>query len=300
MRSSGTSRGRRSAGGRYAVRWEFGTLRASRGRIQFVFGDPRDYDRGVEPPSESDPQVPAPGRSLPPSGGGAWHTTRWSVVLTAGGTDEHARLALSELCSGYWRPLYAFARRSGEHDEAARDAVQGFLTDLLERGDLRNVDPDKGSFRAFLRAAFGHFLSNARTRERACKRGDGRPLLGLDFRASGMPEPEGTEQTPEQAFERAWALAVLERALQRVAGDYATTGKGAVFDALRDRITAGSEGRALREVGAELGLSESAVKVAAHRLRRRFRDALRAEIEDTVADQADVEGELSHLVTVLG
>jgi RNA polymerase sigma factor (sigma-70 family) len=234
---------------------------------------------------------------------GSFLTTRWSVVRGAVGSDEpRARAALAELCEAYWKPLYAYARRRGMPREDAADLTQGFFARLLERRDVGGADPTRGRFRAYLLGAFRHHLANEAERERALKRGGGVAPLRLDFDAAeaGLRIEPVDPRTPERAFERDWALAVLARALARVEADYRARGRAPLFEALRGTLVPGGELASYRELGAELGQSEGALKVAAHRLRRAFRAGLRAEIAETVEDEAALEAELSHLIEALG
>lgn len=232
-----------------------------------------------------------------------FHSTRWSVVLRVGGDDgEEARMALAELCEAYWQPLYEYVRRRGEGPDDARDVVQGFFALLLERGDLEQVSPERGRFRSFLLASVRHFLADERDRKNAAKRGGDRATLSLDFEAgeSRVSIDPADDVTPERAYERAWALSLLDRALVRLGAEYEVSGKQRLFEALRGQLTAGSGERRLREIGEELGLTESAVKVAAHRLRKRYRDALKHEVAQTVQGAEDVDAELRELLAALG
>ncbi|MCZ6782520.1 MAG: sigma-70 family RNA polymerase sigma factor [Proteobacteria bacterium] len=228
-------------------------------------------------------------------------TTRWSVVLAAGRMDEpEAGEALERLAESYWFPLYAYARRRGLDRDGARDLVQGFFARLLERRDLASVAPEKGRFRAFLLVGLRNHLVNERERERAEKRGGGRTPVSIDDAdaATRYGLELADELTPERQFEKAWARSVLEEALERLRRDYEARGKGKLFAALKTHLIAG-DGPSHAEVAAELGLKEGAVKVAVHRLRKRFGASLRAEIADTVADPEDVEDEIRFLFRAL-
>ena len=231
-------------------------------------------------------------------------TTRRSVVLAAGreGGTREAREALEKLAQSYWYPLYAFLRRRGTDSEEARDLVQGLFVLLLERQDLAAVAPEKGRFRAFLLASLKHHLFNERARQMALKRGGGRVLLQIDAAAADSRyacEPAHAE-TPEKLYDQSWASSVLERALGRVAEAYRQRGQAELFGRLQPLLARGAEAPPREELAAELGLSEGALKVAVHRLRRRFRAELRSEIAETVAEPGQVEDEIRHLFDALG
>jgi len=229
-------------------------------------------------------------------------TTHWSVVLKAGDSDpDQARSALSLLCEGYWYPLYAYLRRRGEEPEAARDLTQGFFTDLLRRGDVRAVDPERGRFRAFLLTALKNFAANERERESALKRGGDQAHLSFDFRAAEdryKLEPRD-DRTPERLFEAQWARELLDRAVDGLRAEYLEEGKRELFDRLVPCLAGDLEAQPHAEIAAGLEMTAGAVKAAAHRLRQRFRARLHAEIAQTVADPKDVEDELRALFAAL-
>jgi RNA polymerase sigma factor (sigma-70 family) len=223
-------------------------------------------------------------------------------VLRAGDVERsRAGAALAELCSMYWYPLYTFLRRSGRSPHDAEDLTQGFLSDLIERSALGSVDPVKGRFRSFLIASLKNFLSHERDRAHALKRGGGAPLVELDALEAEeryAMEPSHT-LSPDRLFDRRWALTVLERALARLRGDYEDRGAGEFFALLSPLLTGGGTAP-YSELGAQLGMSEGAVKVAAHRLRQQYRDALRNEVAETVAGPSEVSAELRDLLAALG
>jgi RNA polymerase sigma-70 factor (ECF subfamily) len=236
------------------------------------------------------------------AGAGAFVTTHWSVVLAAGrGDSTRARDALAELCRSYWYPLYAYTRRRGCSPHDAQDLTQEFFARLLERQDLAQVSPERGRFRSFLLASLNHFLANEWDKARAAKRGGGQPLLRLDgASAEGRYalEPAG-DDTPETLFDRQWALTLLERVLARLREEFGAAGKTRLFDRLKDSM-AGERGDAgYAQAAAELGMTEGNVKVAVHRLRKRYRERLREEIAQTVVSPAEVEEEIRHLFTAL-
>jgi RNA polymerase sigma factor (sigma-70 family) len=232
------------------------------------------------------------------AGNRSFATTRWSLVLRAGGPQQApARRALAELCERYWLPLYAFARRKCGSVHEAQDLTQGFFVDLLESDLLHRADPNRGRFRTYLLAAFQHFLSHQWERQRAQKRGGGLRALSLDFasaesRFSGEP---AVYDSAEQEFERLWALQSLDAALESVRLQYRARGQEQVFDALKPFLL-GEQGQTrLADAAAELGISAGAAKVGLHRLRSRFRDALRVEISATVTQADEVDDEIRRL-----
>ena len=238
----------------------------------------------------------------PPAGGGRFATTQWSVVVAAAGADApDARRALESLCAAYWYPLYAFARRRGAGAHEAQDLVQGFFAVLLEKDYLAQVDRDRGRFRAFLKTAFGHFTSKERERAKAQKRGGDLLHLSLDFQRGEERyslEPADVT-TPEAVFERRWALTMLDRVVGMLKTEFSAAGNQALFAALLPFVAGGAPLPAHRETADALGMTEGAVKVAVHRLRRRYRTLLRQAVADTVSDPADVDAELHHLIESL-
>ncbi|HOW66015.1 MAG TPA: sigma-70 family RNA polymerase sigma factor [Candidatus Paceibacterota bacterium] len=233
----------------------------------------------------------------------AWfRTTHWSVVLTAGRSDTPgAQAALENLCRIYWRPLYAYARRRGHSPEDAADLTQEFFRRLLERQSLADVHPDKGRFRSFLLAAMNHFLSDAWDKAQAKKRGAACVIAidvsELETQLAGLA---GEARTPEQAYERQWALALLDEVYQRLEREYQEHGKTELFAALRPALAGSREAQPYSELAQGLGLSEGMVRVAVHRLRRRYREVLREVIADSVAHPDEVEDEFRYLLRVLG
>jgi RNA polymerase sigma-70 factor (ECF subfamily) len=234
------------------------------------------------------------GRSGGPS---SFATTRWSIVVAAGGpTGPDARAALETLCGTYWYPLYAYARRRGQDRHAAEDLTQGFFARLLERGSVAAADPQRGRFRAFLLTAFQRFAANEWERERAQKRGGGARVLSIDFEGgeSRFASEPAHDLTPEREYERRFALALLARVLARVRDERPEDAD------LLPYVGGTGDARPYAEIAAARGTSEGAVKVAVHRLRARYREHLRAEIRETVADDADVDDEIRHLLEVVG
>jgi RNA polymerase sigma-70 factor (ECF subfamily) len=230
--------------------------------------------------------------------GSSFVTTRWSAVVAAGGAPSPARqAALEDLARAYWYPLYAYARRRGLSCEDSADRAQGMFALLLERQDLARVDPARGRFRAFLLTAFQHFLANERERAAAQKRGGARAPISIDARAAErrlVREPADAD-TPELAFERAWIAELLARTLDRLRCEQDRIGRVALFDLLRPSLAAEDDAPRFAAIARELGMSENAVKVAAHRLRRRYGELLREEVAGTLSSPAEVEHELRAL-----
>lgn len=219
----------------------------------------------------------------------SFHATRWTLVRRAQGRGEEARAALSELCAIYYDPVLQFTRRWCGDDDRAKDLAHGFFEDLLGRESLGAADPAKGRFRSYLLAAVKHFLSHRRDREAAAKRGGGVEHVDLDDAgACGISPDWDTE------FDRAWALALIRRALDALAGEMKA--KGEHFEVLRPWLDGGMQGNAA-EAAAALQLSPTALKVAIHRLRQKFRQRIRDEIAATVEPE-DVDAEFRHLVEV--
>ena len=245
--------------------------------------------------------VPRPNNGVKERKGFA--TTHWSVVVAAGDSSAPvARDALEKLFGTYWYPLYAYIRRRGFGAHDAEDLTQAFFAWLLQSRHLRLADSELGKFRSFLLIRLKHYLSDERKKGHAQKRGGGQPIISLNAQLAedryGL-EPV-TELTPERIFERRWALAVLERSVARLREEYVTAGRTGLFEELK-HFPPGQKGQiAYAEVAARLGVTESAVKSAIHRMRMRHRDLLRQEIAHTVSTPAEVDDELRYLITVLG
>lgn len=229
-------------------------------------------------------------------------TTRWSLVLRSKGGSEPARIALGELCAAYWNPVNAFIRQRRANDDEARDLTQEFFARLLATDSLDRVSPAKGRFRTFLLAALKHFLANEWDKLRTQKRG-GRltfvPIDAPDTEAGTPSDPASPGPGPDQAFDRQWALALLERVLARLQEEHQAAGRRALFESLKDTLTRDRQGLPYATVASQLGMTEGAVKVAVHRLRLRYRELLRLEIAATVDNPGDVETELRELFAAL-
>ena len=241
-----------------------------------------------------------PNESLASGDANQFRTTHWSVVLLSAQTQvPGSRTALADLCQLYWYPLYAFVRRRGYSASDAQDLTQEFFTRLLEKGWLEGVDQERGRFRSFLLAATKHFLSNERDRAAAQKRGGGKKLLPLD---SGEAESRYALEpvdpiTAERIFDRRWALTLLDQVLSRLRREFTASGKEELFNELKQTLTGDASSYA--QIGERLGMTEGAVKVAAHRLRGRYRDLIRQEVAQTVQSPENVEDELRDLMAAL-
>lgn len=233
---------------------------------------------------------------------GRFATTRWSLVRAAGAAGSpEAGEALARLCALYWPPVFAFVRREGHSKEEAEDLTQGFFARLIEKGDLADADETRGRFRTFLLAACRHFLSNARDFARAQRRGGGRVPIPIDVAAAEerYQRALGHGETPERLYERQWSLALLDGVLADLEDEYAASGRERVFERLEPFITAGDDPGTHADAARDLGMTADAVRVAVHRLRRRYRDALRQRVADTVASERDVDDEILHLLAAL-
>lgn len=233
---------------------------------------------------------------------GAFSTTHWSVVVAAAGNDPAvAEKALEQLCSKYWYPIYVFVRRRGADAHTSEDTTQAFFADLLGRGALKEVDRLKGRFRSFLLASLTNFLNNEWDRHKTLKRGGHLQIISMDETSAEdryRREPAETV-TPETLFERRWAMMLLERVLDQLKQECAVEGKADLFAKLGPGIVGAIAPGLHAEWAAVLDMNEAAVRVALHRLRRRYGELLRHEIANTVADPADVDDEIRHLLTVV-
>ena len=226
-------------------------------------------------------------------------TTRWSLVLEAGRDAASSEAALGQLCAAYWYPIYHFVRRQGRSTHDAQDLTQEFFARLLTRNWIAQADQSRGRFRSFLLVVLKRFLAGEWERAQAQKRGADRLHLPLDDAESRFLSTPASHGTPEETFDKHWALTLLDRALRELRAEYEGDGRGAVFETLKGCLTTVPEARPHADLAAALGLSEGAVKVAIHRLRGRYREKLRAEIAQTVASPSEVDGEMRHLVRVL-
>ena len=233
---------------------------------------------------------------------GQFTTTHWSVVLLAGreGLPESAA-ALEKLCRAYWRPIWAFARRKGAGEEDAKDLTQQFFARLLERKGFSGLDRGKGKFRTFLLAAFTHFLANEYDRANALKRGGGQPTFSLDeFPAEELGASLAAEAvSPGTAFDWCWAREILRTALAQLKREMSGEDKGREFDELKQFLTIDAGADHYAVAAEKLGVAASSVPVLAHRLRRRYREAVRREVAQTVSSPTELEEEMRYLFELL-
>jgi RNA polymerase sigma factor (sigma-70 family) len=230
--------------------------------------------------------------------GGVFEETHWSVVLEAAKTHAPgSQSALAHLLQSYWRPLYLYVRqRNAEHHDA-QDAIQGFFMSLLENRSLGRANPERGRFRTFLLASLNNYLANEYRREQRVKRGGEFEFVPMsaatEFDVSGSSDP------PEMEFDREWARALLDRALQTTEQDYAKRGKEALFGGLRQFLTGAPDLPGYTAVSAQLGISAASAKVEVHRLRAQFREKLRREVACTVTEPGEIDDELQYLRRLL-
>ena len=231
---------------------------------------------------------------------GRFMPTRWTLVLRANAASPEGRKALSDLCAAYYQPVFVFLRRQGFDEDAARDHAHSFFSHLLQRG-FPGPDPERGRFRSYLLGAVKYFVSGLQTHARRAKRGGGMVHESLDAEVGGSPAlmiGDPTVTPMAEAFDREWAVAVMNRAVAALAAEH-LKGREGQFEALRPWLM-GDEVASHAETARALGMSEGAVKVAVHRLRKRFRELLRHEIAQTLDEHENVEDELRYLCSVHG
>jgi RNA polymerase sigma-70 factor (ECF subfamily) len=246
----------------------------------------------------SSPENPA---QISNATGDVFATTRWTVVLAAGHRGApQADIALEELCRTYWFPLYAYVRRHGHSREDAEDLTQAFFARLLEKNYLEGISKDKGKFRAFLLVAVKRFLANEWDRARSQKRGGGVKPLSLDWQdADTRYQIDPADNlSPDKLYDRAWAMTLLERVITRLRDESAAEGKARLYDHLKTFLMAGKSDIPYARAAA-LEMTEGAVRVAIHRLRRRYRELLREEIAQTLSDPAQADEEMQALFSAL-
>jgi RNA polymerase sigma factor (sigma-70 family) len=240
---------------------------------------------------------PSPART----GQADFQTTHWSLVAAAGQDDSAARQALAELCERYWYPLYAYVRRRTPDVHEAQDLTQAFFAHLLDRKAVAVADRERGRFRSFLLASLRNFLANEHERAAAAKRGGGRPVVSLDFDEgeSRLKLEPVDELTPERLFERQWTLTLLDDVVRRLEAELTSAGKGDQFRVLKPFLAGPSNDQPYGSAAAELGMTEEAVRQAVHRLRKRYRELLRAAVAETLDASEDVDDEIQRLIASL-
>ena len=244
----------------------------------------------------------AKAKTDPKSPGACFVSTRWTIVLSAGDPHSpHAATALEALCRAYWYPLYAYVRRRGYSTADAQDLTQEFFVQLLEHNWVAYADRHKGRFRSFLLVAMKRFLANEWDKANTLKRGGGVRLIPLqmDNAESRYAQEPADTATPEQAFEKQWALALLDSVLIQLRENYVQDGKAKLFDTLKPCLIGDRAQQPYAVLAVNLGMTEGAVKTAVCRLRERYREHLKVEIAHTVASPAEVDEELRHLFRVL-
>ena len=226
---------------------------------------------------------------------GFFATTRWTMVRAAGAS---AADALEALCAAYWFPLYAYVRRHGFSREDAEDLTQAFFAKLLERQDFAGLKRENGRFRAFMLAALKNFLSNERDRAGRLKRGGDITHLSLDWQSADMRYQiaDGGQLAPDAAYDREWAVALLERVISKLRHEAVAEGKAERFDQLKPYLTAAKGEIPYASAAAALAMDEGALRVAVHRLRKRYRELLRSEVADTLSDPDMIAEELAALL----
>jgi RNA polymerase sigma-70 factor (ECF subfamily) len=229
-------------------------------------------------------------------------STSWSLVLSAGETGATASNgALAQLCEAYWRPLYVYARGRGFGIEDAADSTQGYFATLLEKRYVRDARADRGRFRAFLLTSFRHYLANEFDKQRAQKRGGG--LVAIPFAVESAERNYSIEPshrlTPDKLFERQWAVTLIGRALSCVQNDMETLGKGAIFEEMRVHLTGEGSEQSYEEQASRHGMTAGAFKTEVHRLRKRFRSAVREQVAATIESPDQIDEELRFLFEAL-
>ena len=230
-------------------------------------------------------------------------TTHWTEVLSARGHSSEARLALGQLCEAYWTPVFRFIQWCHYAEDPARDLTQGFFTQLLAGHGIDQVEQGRGRFRSYLLGAVKHYLVDQQDRVNSAKRGRGQEAMSLEpnaeMQTTALQISDPDAQRPDAFFDRQWALNVLDRALKALAAELNSAGKIGYFETLKPWLLGDVKGLSQSEAANQLGLSEGAVKVAIHRLRRRFRELVKAEISGTVDPAETVQDELRYLLEAL-
>jgi RNA polymerase sigma factor (sigma-70 family) len=260
----------------------------------------RALHQNVAAEEEGPPSIGFPSPAA--AGPGSFPITHWSVVLAVGqSSNPAAQAALEQLCRAYWYPLYVYVRRRGYSPEDAQDLTQSFFQRLLERNLLADLRPAGARFRSFLLHTMKNLLASEWTRAHAVKRGGASTILSLEElnpETHYLQEAVDTD-SPDTAFERRWAGAVLQHALDRLRQEQVAAGKGPLFDSLADSLTGAAPSQPHAQLALQLGMTEAAVKMAIHRLRQRYGELLRLEVAQTVVTPAEIDEELRHLLGAL-
>ncbi len=228
-------------------------------------------------------------------------STRWSIVQAAGTDGRLARAALETLCSAYWLPVYGYVRSRVTNVDDAHDLTQAFFAEFLRRKTVAAADPSRGRFRAFLLTALKHFLVNEHARDTTLKRGGNQPIVSLDqdVAENRLSTGRQSNRTPEQEFERRWALALLEQVLERLAREQKAAGRERQFAELRPFLTGEQQETSLVDVAHTLKSTPQAIRAAIYRLRKRYRSLLRDEVSQTVSSADEVDDELTRLISAV-
>lgn len=241
-------------------------------------------------------------QSLPMSGG-TFHTTRWSLVISAKGDAPEAKSAMGDLCEAYWMPVCRFLQREGRSEDESRELTQEFIAGLISKSSIDQLDPTKGRFRSYLLGALKHFLANKRRTENTQKRGGDSVIESIEIGGSetspGLQIGDDTTLVTDAYFDRHWALAVMERGLCTVQKSFEESGKLKYFEVLKPWLMGDADGLSQSDAASELGQTSGATKVAIHRMRQKFGDAIRQEIAETVDSEEEIQEELRYLIEAL-
>jgi RNA polymerase sigma-70 factor (ECF subfamily) len=226
-----------------------------------------------------------------------FETTRWSLIASARDSDKNAEKALEDLCQAYWKPVFTYVCRRGFRPDKAEELAQEFFVRLLEKDVVTHADQSRGRFRHFLQASIRNFISNERDKVRAQKRGGGLKKLEIDGLAGAADTLLIADEqlSPDVMFDRSWALTLIDNVFETLRREWADRGKSELYEALECRLTGARLGEPYADVAKRLGMTEAAVKLAANRMRSRYRDLLRAEVLDTVSSESELEMELQDL-----
>lgn len=232
-----------------------------------------------------------------------FHTTRWTLVSRARGESPESRAALADLCEGYWNPVFRFLRREGRNENLSEELTQAFFAKILAGAGIGEATPAKGRFRSYLLGSLKHFLANERRDANREKRGGGAVIESIDSGGSetspGLQVADPGAAADDAWFDRHWALAVMERGLERVRETFVQSGKSEQFEVLRPWLMGDPEDMTQADAAAQLDISPAAAKVAIHRLRQKFGEAIRSEIAETVESEQEIAAELRYLIDAL-